>query len=159
MKVAIRCATALSFCGRRVAPPIPVHLLGRLCMQAAARAALGEVVRGLSTALVLRAGTPVCPACSPSLACADVRCPACTCHGGGRCPASSAPSEPPPWGYLISGGILFLAFAAGWLLRGFARPSSPQRGGVWLRRLDAEGRSPSTAWGGGARALLVAGVA
>ncbi len=47
-------------------------------MQAALKAALGEIARGISTGLVVLAGSPSCPAVS----CTCPICPDCICHGG-----------------------------------------------------------------------------
>eukprot|EP00972_Heterocapsa_arctica_P011934 1748014-Heterocapsa_arctica.AAC.1 len=63
----------------------PCWLQGsRLVMQTALRAALGELAHGLSTGLIIFAGSK-CPECGclPSLHCLEaVRCPECHSHGG-----------------------------------------------------------------------------
>eukprot|EP00974_Lingulodinium_polyedra_P112711 10907341-Lingulodinium_polyedra.AAC.1 len=106
-------------------------------MQAAARAAFSEVVRAVSTAVILRAGVPSCPDCSPSLNCAEVRCPACSCSSGGRW-AESPPSSEPGWTLLaVLAAVAVSAFAAGWLARGLARETPVGAGGVWLRQINA----------------------
>ena len=61
-------------------------------MLAVLRAQIPEVVRGLTTSLLLRSSTPTCPdlVCSPTLSCPEVhRCPDCVCSGVSRsCPVA-----------------------------------------------------------------------
>ena len=54
-------------------------------MQAALKAGAGEVARGLSTGVIVWAGSGQCPACAPVLHCGEVpRCPDCVCGHSGR---------------------------------------------------------------------------
>ena len=72
-------------------------------MLAVLRAQIPEVVRGLTTSLLVRSSTPTCPdlVCSPSLTCPEVhRCPDCICSGTSRsCPELG---EAPPSLQLVS---------------------------------------------------------
>ena len=64
-------------------------------MQAAAKAALNELVRGLSVGAIVRAAAPSCPACAPVLTCEPCRlCPDCICGTGERCLVTSGDQQP-----------------------------------------------------------------
>ena len=98
-----------------------------LRMLAAARAAVPELARGVSTALSLAAHRcPPC-ACNPSLTCGEApRCPDCVCHGTRRACPPGAGGGVVWWGIC---GVLFallLGFAAGWRAREWlSRPAVP----------------------------------
>ena len=128
----------------------PVFFL--LLMQAALRAAGGELARGLSTALVVRAGCS-CPACecSPILT-----CPSLTCRG-----ALPASLEGPCEGVqaivvffvglvgLLCGVILGGVVARSWTVVGVPVATAPRpatRGGgrgIWLGLQDKDGEPSS----------------
>lgn len=80
-------------------------------MQAVVRSAVGELARGLSTGLVVLAGSN-CPSCScdPSLVCAP--CPDCACYGSERVHAGPAPAVGAA-GLVISIVGLFVVSIAG----------------------------------------------
>ena len=80
----------------KLAPFRPVR--GGLMVEGVVRAVIGELTRGLSTGLVVRASSPSCPDCAPALHCAP--CPDChlECAAGG---APVAPSQ-------VSFGLLAL---------------------------------------------------
>jgi hypothetical protein len=44
--------------------------------------ALEELVRGISTGLVLAGGSTSCPSCAPHVSCPTFLCPDCVCAGG-----------------------------------------------------------------------------
>ena len=108
-------------------------------MQAALRAALGEVAHGLSTGLVLLAGCR-CPDCAPVVHCPAATCPAV--QGPAPWPAAP-PSEGRP--LLLLFCVAVLAFFSGAVVALLAvacgsrlvagpqvqRFGSPPRRGVW----------------------------
>ncbi|CAK0789434.1 unnamed protein product [Prorocentrum cordatum] len=115
--------------------------------QAAARAAVAELARGLSTGVVLRASSAPCPPCScaPALSCPA--CPDCHLECG---PGSivSSPRQVPVYFVLFS--YVLAALVGG--LFGFIG------GALWCPGLSAAGRGPAPAAqrGSGARTVAAA---
>jgi hypothetical protein len=121
-------------------------------MQAAARAAVVELARGLSTGIVVLAGSSCPPcACAPSLVCAA--CADCACYGGERVAFGPEPLITCT-GVIALVWTLVCGFIGGWYLsrlQPLGAESSPETGkgkkggGVWLQN----GCSGSGSSGGG----------
>ena len=119
-------------------------------MQAVLRAAAGDLVRGLSTALVVPAGTPSCPGCTctPTL-----HCPPCTVHLAEVSSSSGGHSGP---GLLYIVGCLLIFFCGYLLGTLYGRPTVvgspvhwargdqpfPRSRGIWLTDTPRDGGAP-----------------
>lgn len=108
-------------CRHNVYVYVYIHQFCSQMLLALLQASAPDFFRTLCTSILIKAGTPTCPSCSPQLICAETsRCPDCICHGEVRsCPV--APEAPCPLLLTFTIGLLTGIIASLLVLAGLSR--------------------------------------